>query len=66
MIRASERIAIEVGETAGIRRFQYPVAVQLKLAEPVPRETRFRLLREDVPVIAQFRAAEEGGAVARW
>jgi len=66
VIQANERIAIEVQETAGIRRFQYPVAVQLKLAEPVPRETRFRLLCEDKPVLAQFRAAARGGNVAEW
>jgi len=66
VVQADERIAVELHETAGIRRFQYPVAMQLKLAEPVPRETKFRLLREDVPVLAQFRVAEKGRTVAQW
>lgn len=63
---ASERIIIEAAETAGIRRFQYPVAVDLLLPSPVPRETRFRLVRENEPVLAQFRPAEPGPTAARW
>jgi hypothetical protein len=53
--QAGPRIAIEVQETAGIRRFQYPVAVALRLPQPVPRETGFRLTRAGVPVAAQIR-----------
>jgi hypothetical protein len=48
---AAETMVVEVEETAGIRRFQYPVAVQLTLKEPVPNETDFRLLLDDKPVL---------------
>ncbi|MFH1268194.1 MAG: hypothetical protein ABIK89_20945 [Planctomycetota bacterium] len=66
VLRAEERTAIEVREPAGIRRFQYPVAFSFTLAEPVPRETRFRLLKDDQPAPAQFRAAEAGENVSQW
>jgi hypothetical protein len=59
-------IAIEVRETAGIRRFQYPVAAQLQLKAPVSNETNFRLLLDNQPVLAQFRPAEQGAASAGW
>ena len=63
---AAQPIVVEVQETAGIRRFQYPVAVRLQLPEPVTRETDFRLLLDNRPVLAQFRPAEPGEAVAGW
>ena len=63
---AASAVVIDVQETAGIRRFQYPVAVKLHLTEPVARETRFRLLLDNQPVLAQFRPAEEHEAVAAW
>jgi len=63
---ATQGIVVEVEETAGIRRFQYPVAVRLQLTEPVKRETGFRLLLGDQPILAQFRPAEQGGAVTTW
>ncbi len=63
---AQRPITIEVQETAGIRRFQYPVAVRLQLEEPMTRETGFRLLLDDTPVLAQFRPAEQGEAVSAW
>ncbi len=64
--QAGPRIAIEVQETAGIRRFQYPVAVALRLPQPVPRETGFRLTRAGVPVAAQIRPGATGASVACW
>ena len=63
---AAARIAIDVQEPAGIRRFQYPVAMEVTLPRPVARATRFRLLRAGKPVLAQVRAAEAGETVARW
>ena len=63
---AAQPMIIEVQETAGIRRFQYPLAVRLQLAEPVARETDFRLLLDSQPMLAQFRPAEQGEAVAGW
>ena len=35
---AAQPMIVEVQETAGIRRFQYPVAVRLQLVEPVARD----------------------------
>ncbi|MCH7988159.1 MAG: hypothetical protein IID46_03295, partial [Planctomycetes bacterium] len=54
---AAETITIEVQETAGIRRFGYPVEVMLELPKPVPNKTHFRLLENGKPVAAQFRSA---------
>ena len=65
-VQAAERVVVELRETAGIRRFQFPVAVQMTLAKPVPRETTFRLLSDGKPMLAQFRTAEEGDNVAKW
>jgi hypothetical protein len=65
-LRASPPIAIEVQEPAGIRRFQYPVAVELNLPQALPRDTRFRLSRAGKSVLAQVQPAEAGPAAARW
>lgn len=50
-----KQIKIRVTETAGIRRFGYPVNVVIPLAEPVNDTEHFRLLDADKPVSAQFR-----------
>jgi hypothetical protein len=50
----TRRIVFQVSETAGIRRFGYPVNVILPLPEPVKSTTDFRLLSGDKPVSAQF------------
>lgn len=63
---AAEPIIVEVHETAGIRRFQYPMAVRLHLTDPVTSQTDFRLLLDNRPVLAQFRPAEQGDFVAGW
>jgi hypothetical protein len=52
---ADKHIKLRVSETAGIRRFGYPVSVILPLAEPVKDVDHFRLLDGDKPVTAQFR-----------
>jgi hypothetical protein len=48
------RIVLSVSETAGIRRFGYPVTAVLPLPEPVKDTDHFRLLDGDKPVAAQF------------
>jgi penicillin amidase len=55
LLPAAERATLHVRETAGIRRFGYPVAAELKLDPPAPAATKFRLLQNGKPVIAQFR-----------
>jgi penicillin amidase len=60
-VRADDRVLLHVRETAGIRRFGYPVSALLKLDPPAPAGTRFRLLQADVPTQAQFRPVEKGG-----
>jgi hypothetical protein len=52
---AVRQLRITVAETAGIRRFGYPVETRLDLPEAVPEATRFRLLERGKPVAAQFR-----------
>jgi hypothetical protein len=54
-LHADGSIKLRVTETAGIRRFGYPVSVVLPLAEPVKDTDHFRLLDGDKPVNAQFR-----------
>jgi hypothetical protein len=54
---AADTISIEVQETAGIRRFGYPVEVMLKFPKTVPEKTHFRLLDNGKSVAAQFRSA---------
>src|SRR5262245_46017913 len=63
--RSGERLALEVREVAGLARVGYPAHALLKLSRPVGVSTRFRLLHEDKPVVAQFRPGGEG-ATAQW
>lgn len=64
---AAESLQIEVRETAGIRRFGYPVAVKLPAISSGAAEARFRLREGDKPVPAQFRhEAADGGTGAWW
>jgi hypothetical protein len=53
--RAADKLELTVKETAGIRRFGYPVAVTLTLPRDVTSKDRFRLLANGKPVAAQFR-----------
>lgn len=53
-IQAAVSISIEAQESIGIRRFQYPVAVELEFSEAVARDVPFRLLS----VIVRVRAAD--------
>jgi hypothetical protein len=51
----TRRLEVVVQETAGIRRFGYPVSAVLTLAEPVQSTDSFRLLEQGKLVPAQFR-----------
>jgi hypothetical protein len=52
----ARQLQLTVAETAGIRRFGYPVSTTLSLAQPVKDVTHFRLLENGKAVPAQFRA----------
>ena len=62
---AVERLELEVRETQGLARGGYPAHALLKLPRPVPVTTKFRLLFEGKPVVAQFRPDREE-ATAQW
>src|SRR5262249_56698280 len=50
-----EQLELSVSESAGIRRFGYPVHATLTLPRDVASGDRFRLLSEGKPVAAQLR-----------
>jgi hypothetical protein len=50
-----QRLNVTVTETAGIRRFGYPVGVVLSLPQAVKDAQHFRLLEDGKPIAAQFR-----------
>lgn len=52
---AAERVELEVRETAGLARRGYPAQALLKLPHSVPATTKFRLLYDGKPIVAQFR-----------
>jgi len=58
---SAERMSLEVRETAGIRRFGYPVEAELRFEPPAPAGSRFRLLEAEggKVIAAQFRPLEE-------
>jgi hypothetical protein len=61
-------MTLEVRETAGIRRFGYPVETELRFDPPVPSGSRFRLLEDEgrKVIVSQFRPLEEkDGRVVR-
>lgn len=63
----AETLKIEVRETAGIRRFGYPVAVKLPDVSLGDAKPQLRLRESGQPVTAQFRQEEaESGAGAWW
>src|SRR5262245_22017446 len=51
----ADEITLTVSETAGLRRFGYPVHAKLTLPRDVGDTDRFRLLLVKKPVAAQFR-----------
>src|SRR5438105_1333729 len=62
---AAEQLGLEVRETGGLARGGYPAHALLKLPRSVPPTTKFRLLHNGKPVVAQFRPDREG-ATAQW
>jgi hypothetical protein len=62
-VPSAETIDLVVKETAGIRRFGYPVKVKLELKKALTDKEKFRLLAGGKPVAAQFRPA---GKEAVW
>jgi hypothetical protein len=50
----TERIEFDVRETAGIRRFSYPVTARLRLPQGWSMDKRYRLRRGEQTVAAQF------------
>lgn len=63
---ATERLEIEVRETGGLTRGGYLTHALLKLSRPVPAATKFRLVYEGRPVVAQFRPDREEGGAQWW
>ncbi|HJT31020.1 MAG TPA: hypothetical protein VJ783_03055 [Pirellulales bacterium] len=62
----AETLQIEVRETAGIRRFGYPVAVKLPELSMGGAKARFRLREGAKPAPAQFRQESTDGGIAEW
>jgi hypothetical protein len=62
----AEEITLEVSETRGLRRRNYPTSILLQLAKAVPRSTPFRLTRDGKPMTAQIRPDSDGPHVSRW
>ncbi len=62
---AVERLELEVREPSGLARGGYPAHAMLKLPRPVPVTTKFRLIYEGKPVVAQFRP-DRDEATANW
>jgi len=65
-VPAADRITIEIREPNGDRRRGDPVAGLLKLPRAVPATTKFRLLRDGKPVLAQFRSNQPEGKSGLW
>ncbi len=65
-VAQGDEIELRVRETAGIRRFSYPVHVQLKVPHAVTPTTPFRLLSDGRPIAAQFSPQRESGDADRW
>lgn len=64
--RAAERLLLSVAEPAGIHRDGAPVHAKLKLPEPVPVGTNFRLISDGKPVTAQFRPNGKSDTADWW
>jgi hypothetical protein len=63
---AVETLQLEVSETAGIRRFGYPIALKLPEHSATVAEGHFRLRDGDKPVPAQFRPEQTAGGPGAW
>src|SRR6185503_16763847 len=56
---AVERLDLEVRERGGLARGGYPAHALLKLPRPVSLATKFRLVHDGKPIVAQFRPDRE-------
>ncbi|HVX14855.1 MAG TPA: hypothetical protein VHC22_26940 [Pirellulales bacterium] len=63
---AAEKLKIEVRETAGIRRFGYPIALALPDLPLASADGHLRLREDGKPVSAQFRQDQTGGDAGPW
>lgn len=63
---AAEALKIEVKETAGIRRFGYPVAIKLPESLSAATAGHFRLRDGEKPVSAQFRQEKKDNGAGPW
>ena len=61
LVFAGEQRFLTVRESAGIRRFGYPVSVAIEVDPPASGKPRFRLMEGDRPVAAQFRTTGHVG-----
>jgi hypothetical protein len=62
----AEQFRVEVREVSGLARSGYPAHALLKLPRAVSPTTKFRLLHEGKPVVAQFRPDREGTTAQWW
>ena len=60
------RLTLQVHEPVGVHRDGSPVHVLLELPQPVDAATRFRLLDQGQPIVAQFRPGASGDQTASW
>jgi hypothetical protein len=63
---ATERIELEVGETAGLARRGFPTRTLVKLPRAVPVSTKFRLVSDGKPIVAQFRPDRDESTANWW
>jgi hypothetical protein len=59
------RLTVTVQETAGIRRFGYPVTAELHFDPPLRDQEELRLLDNGKPVAAQFTRRRDDNALCR-
>ena len=59
-------IEIEVTESAGMRRHSSPVHTLIQLPKAVAAATKFRLLHNGKPVVAQFRPDQQASQTSKW
>lgn len=63
---AAQKLELEVRETAGIRRFGYPIAVKLPESLASAAAGHFRLRDGDKPLPAQFRLEKTANDNGAW
>ncbi len=58
-----QQVSVVVKETAGIRRFGYPVTALLTVSEANRNVSRFRLLEKGRQIVAQFQRQDDASTV---